>query len=108
MSWVAASFLVLGAALIAGCAWDERSHPTARVIALVATLAALAALGRIAFAPLPNVKPTTDIVLISGYVLGGAAGLQPVLWAGTLDAVADGRLGRRRPGWSGTRQGGRP
>jgi energy-coupling factor transport system substrate-specific component len=74
MSWVAASFLVLGAALIAGFAWYERSHPTARVIALVATLAALAALGRIAFAPLPNVKPTTDIVLISGYVLGGAPG----------------------------------
>jgi energy-coupling factor transport system substrate-specific component len=74
MSWAAASFLLLGAALIAGFAWYERSHPSARVIALVATLAALAALGRIAFAPLPNVKPTTDIVLISGYVLGGAPG----------------------------------
>ncbi len=74
MSWVAASFLVLGAALVAGFAWYERTHPSARVIALVATLAALAALGRIAFAPLPNVKPTTDIVLISGYVLGGAPG----------------------------------
>jgi energy-coupling factor transport system substrate-specific component len=44
------------------------------VIALVATLAAMAALGRVAFAALPNVKPTTDIVLISGYVLGGAPG----------------------------------
>jgi energy-coupling factor transport system substrate-specific component len=74
MSWAAASFLLLGAALIAGFAWYERSHPSARVIALLATLAALAALGRIAFAPLPNVKPTTDIVLISGYVLGGAPG----------------------------------
>ena len=74
MSWAAASFLLLGVALTAGFAWYERAHPTARVIALVATLAALAALGRIAFAPLPNVKPTTDIVLISGYVLGGAPG----------------------------------
>jgi energy-coupling factor transport system substrate-specific component len=74
VSWVLASTLVLGAALIAGFAWYERAHPTARVIALVATLAALAALGRIAFAALPNVKPTTDIVLISGYVLGGAPG----------------------------------
>jgi energy-coupling factor transport system substrate-specific component len=74
MTWVAASFTILGAALVAGFAWYERAHPTARVIALVATLAALAALGRIAFAPLPNVKPTTDIVLISGYVLGGAPG----------------------------------
>jgi energy-coupling factor transport system substrate-specific component len=74
MTWVIASFLLLGVALTAGFAWYERAHPTARVIALVATLAALAALGRIAFAPLPNVKPTTDIVLISGYVLGGAPG----------------------------------
>ena len=74
MSWIAASTLVLGAALVAGFAWYEREHPSSRVLALVATLAALAALGRIAFAPLPNVKPMTDIVLISGYVLGGAPG----------------------------------
>jgi energy-coupling factor transport system substrate-specific component len=74
MTWVGASFVLLAIALSAGFVWYERAHPTARVIALVATLAALAALGRIAFAPLPNVKPTTDIVLISGYVLGGAPG----------------------------------
>ncbi len=74
VSWVLASMLILGAALAAGFAWYERTHPSARVIALVATLAALAALGRIAFAATPNVKPTTDIVLISGYVLGGAPG----------------------------------
>jgi energy-coupling factor transport system substrate-specific component len=74
VSYVAGSFLVLGAALVAGFAWYERRHPSTRVLALVATLAALAALGRIAFAALPNVKPTTDIVLIAGYVLGGAPG----------------------------------
>ena len=74
MSWLAASLVVLGLALVAGFAWYERTHPTARVLALVATLAALAALGRVAFAPLPNVKPTTDIVLIAGLVLGGAPG----------------------------------
>ena len=74
MSWILASFLLLGCALTAGFAWYERSHPSARVLALVATLAALAALGRVAFAPIPNVKPTTDIVLLTGYVLGGAPG----------------------------------
>ena len=74
VSWILASFLLLGCALAAGFAWYERSHPSARVLALVATLAALAALGRIAFAPIPNVKPTTDIVLLTGYVLGGAPG----------------------------------
>jgi energy-coupling factor transport system substrate-specific component len=74
VSWILASALVLAVALAAGFAWYEREHPTTRVLALVATLAALAALGRVAFAPLPNVKPTTDIVLLSGFALGGAPG----------------------------------
>ncbi|HMJ01517.1 MAG TPA: hypothetical protein VK506_01175, partial [Conexibacter sp.] len=74
MSWQLASFALLAAALAAGFAWYERSHPSARVLALVGTLAALAVLGRIAFAPIPNVKPTSDIVLLTGYVLGGAPG----------------------------------
>ena len=42
--------LLLGAVLVVGFAWYERTHPTTRVLALVATLAALAALGRVAFA----------------------------------------------------------
>ncbi len=74
MSWQLGAFLVLGVALAAGFAWYERRRPDARIVAMVATLAALAALGRIAFAPLPNVKPSTDIVLIAGYALGGAPG----------------------------------
>jgi energy-coupling factor transport system substrate-specific component len=74
MTWELASFALLGLVLVAGFAWYERSHPSARVLALVATLAALAVLGRVAFAPLPNVKPTTDIVLLTGYALGGAPG----------------------------------
>jgi energy-coupling factor transport system substrate-specific component len=74
MTWQSASFLVLGLALFAGFAWYERSRPPAKVLALVAALAALAIVGRIAFAPIPNVKPTTDIVLLAGYALGGAPG----------------------------------
>ena len=74
MSWTAASFTVLLVALAAGFAWYERSRPSARLLAVVGTLAALAILGRIAFAPVPNVKPTTDIVFIAGYALGGAPG----------------------------------
>jgi energy-coupling factor transport system substrate-specific component len=74
MSWELASFALLFCALAAGFAWYERTHPSSKVLALVATLAALAALGRVAFAPLPNVKPTTDIVLLAGYALGGAPG----------------------------------
>ena len=74
MSWQLAAFAILGVGLLAGFAWYERSKPDARIVALVGTLAAFGALGRIAFAAVPNVKPTTDIVLISGYALGGGPG----------------------------------
>ena len=74
MSWQLASYTLLALALLGGFAWYERSRPSSRTVALVATLAALATLGRIAFAALPDVKPTTDIVLIAGYALGGAPG----------------------------------
>jgi ABC-type thiamine transport system ATPase subunit len=80
MSWVLASFRCSASALVIGFAWYERTHPSARVLALIATLAALAALGRVAFAPIPSVKPTTDIVLIAGYVLGGAPGFASARW----------------------------
>jgi Prenyltransferase and squalene oxidase repeat len=74
VSWELASFLILGAVLLAGFAWYERSRPTSQVVALVAALAALAIAGRIAFAAFPNVKPTTDIVIFAGYALGPAPG----------------------------------
>jgi energy-coupling factor transport system substrate-specific component len=74
MSWLPASLLVLAVALAGGFAWYERRHPSARVLALVGALAALAVVGRIAFAAVPNVKPTTDIVLFAGLSLGGAPG----------------------------------
>ena len=74
MSWQLGAFAVLAVALAGGFAWYERFRPDARIVALVGTLAAFAALGRIAFAAFPNVKPTTDIVLVSGYALGGGPG----------------------------------
>ena len=74
MTWEVASFLVVGAVILAGFAWYERSRPPAQVVALVAALAALAIAGRIAFAAFPNVKPTTDIIIFAGYALGGAPG----------------------------------
>jgi Prenyltransferase and squalene oxidase repeat len=74
MTWELASFLILGAVLFGGFAWYERSRPSSQVVALVAALAALAVAGRLAFAALPNVKPTTDIVIFAGYALGPAPG----------------------------------
>ena len=84
MSWQLASFALLALAIATGLGWYERSQPTAKLLALVATLAALAALGRIAFAALPNVKPTTDIVLLSGFALGAAPGFA----VGAIGALA--------------------
>jgi len=74
VSWQLGIAVIVGLALAGGFAWYERSRPDARTVALVATLAAFAALGRIAFAAIPNVKPTTDIVILSGYALGPAPG----------------------------------
>ena len=74
MSWQASSLALLGLALAAGFAWYEREKPPARVLAVVAALAALAVVGRLAFAAFPNVKPTTDIVLFAGYALGAVPG----------------------------------
>jgi energy-coupling factor transport system substrate-specific component len=121
MSWPVAALILLALALAAGAAWYERTRPPAKVVALVATLGALAALGRVAFAPLPNVKPTSDIVLITGATLGGApafvvgavAALSSNLFFGQgywtpwqmlawglvgLAGAGLGRLTRRRPG----------
>ena len=103
MSWELASFLILGAVLLAGFAWYERSRPPSQVVALVAALAALAIAGRIAFAAFPNVKPTTDIVIFAGYALGPARGLRrrrpDRRWSPTSgSARGPGRRGRWRAG----------
>ena len=74
MSWELASTVLLAMVLAAGFAWYERRKPPARIVALVAALAALAVVGRLAFAAIPNVKPTTDIVLFAGFALGAVPG----------------------------------
>lgn len=84
MSWQLASFLILGAVLLGGFAWYERSRPTSQVVALVAALAALAVAGRLAFAALPNVVATTDIVIFAGYALGPAPGFAVGALAGLV------------------------
>ncbi|MCX6394409.1 MAG: ECF transporter S component [Solirubrobacterales bacterium] len=74
MSWGLASMVLLLVALGTQLVAFERGQMSARSLALVAALAALAVAGRLAFAPLPNVKPTTDIVLIAGFALGASPG----------------------------------
>ncbi len=74
MSWPLASFLLVGLVLAAGWIAYERRRPSARMVAVVATLAAVAALGRDAFVALPDVKPITAIAFVVGYALGPLPG----------------------------------
>jgi energy-coupling factor transport system substrate-specific component len=72
--WQIASAVLLLTVFAAGFAWFERSRPPARIVAAVAALVAFGVIGRVLFAPFPNVKPTTDIVIIAGFALGFAPG----------------------------------
>src|SRR5205085_6026524 len=74
MSWPLACFALVAGVLGIGWLAYERSRPSARMVAVVATLAALAALGRDAFVALPDVKPITAMTLVAGYALGPLPG----------------------------------
>jgi uncharacterized membrane protein len=74
VSWPLASFLVVGVVLALGWLVYERRRPSARMVAVVGTLAAVAALGRDAFVALPDVKPITAMTLVVGYALGPLPG----------------------------------
>jgi energy-coupling factor transport system substrate-specific component len=79
-----ALLLAGGAVLVAGAAWLEGSPASARDLTLVATLAGLAAAGRILFAPVPGVQPVTVIVAAAGAALGPRRGFA----VGALAALA--------------------
>jgi energy-coupling factor transport system substrate-specific component len=55
-------------------AWIEGGPGSARDLTLVATLAGLAAAGRVLFAPVPGVQPVTVIVIAAGAALGPRRG----------------------------------
>jgi energy-coupling factor transport system substrate-specific component len=74
MSWLVASFAIVLGVLVAGWIAYERRRPSARMAAVVATMAAVAALGRDAFVALPDVKPITAIAFVVGYALGPLPG----------------------------------
>lgn len=67
----------LGAAalVIAGIAWFESGTDSTRELAVIATLAAAAAAGRVLFAAVPGVQPVTVIAIVAGAALGVRAGV---------------------------------
>jgi energy-coupling factor transport system substrate-specific component len=67
----------LGAAalVVAGVAWFESGTDSTRELAVIATLAAAAAAGRVLFAAVPGVQPVTVIAIVAGASLGARAGV---------------------------------
>jgi energy-coupling factor transport system substrate-specific component len=69
-----ALLLAAVAIVVAGFAWLEGGPGSAKEVTLVATLAGLAAAGRVLFAPVPGVQPVTVIVVAAGAALGPRRG----------------------------------
>ncbi len=68
------SLLVLLETLLAFATAFERRKPQARELVTVSVLCALAVAGRAAFFMLPQFKPVTALVILSGICLGGETG----------------------------------
>ena len=56
-------------------AWFESGPDSTRELALVATLGAAAAAGRVLFAAIPGVQPVTVVTVVAGVALGLRAGV---------------------------------
>lgn len=67
--------LVLVVVLALGLVALERGGDGAKEVALIATLGAVAAAGRVLFSPIPGVQPVTTTCLVAGAALGPRAGL---------------------------------
>jgi len=66
--------LILVGVLAAGLLIYDKKRLSTHEIALIATLGAFAGVSRIPFAALPNIQPTTFLVIVSGIVLGPLPG----------------------------------
>lgn len=73
---------IIGTAMIPFIMVFEDRKPQAREILLISVLAALAVIGRVAFFMLPQFKPVTAIVIITGLSLGAEAGFLTGAMAG--------------------------
>ena len=74
MNYGIISVCVLAVVLIAVFIYYEKKRISVKEVSLIATLAGLAGVARVPFAVLPNVQPTTFLVIVSGYVFGPVFG----------------------------------
>ncbi len=70
----AVCFLALLAFLFFGVLWFEQERYGAARLILLALCIVLGGLGRVVFAPVPSVQPTSFIVILCGMVFGGKFG----------------------------------
>jgi energy-coupling factor transport system substrate-specific component len=70
-----ATLLGAAALVVAGVAWFESGADSTRELAVIATLAAAAAAGRVVFAAVPGVQPVTVMCVVAGATLGLRAGV---------------------------------
>ena len=74
MSWAVLSMIILGFALLSFFWRFEKRDVSPKEIALISTMASMAAISRVLFAAIMNVQPTTFVVMITGYVFGPHTG----------------------------------
>ena len=70
--WLSFGLVIL--AIILFLVRFETKKVEPRELVLLAVLAAIAAVGRIPFASLPSIQPTTFVIIMSGYVFGAESG----------------------------------
>jgi energy-coupling factor transport system substrate-specific component len=70
--WLSFGFVFL--AILIFLVRFERRKVEPRELVLLAVLASIAAVGRIPFASLPSVQPTTFVIMMSGFVFGAESG----------------------------------
>lgn len=70
--WLSFGFVLISILLFLVRFESRKVEP--RELVLLAVLAAIAAVGRIPFASIPSVQPTTFVIMMSGYVFGAESG----------------------------------
>lgn len=73
-SYVLLSLLIIASIMIPFFARFEMRQITGREVVILAMLAAIAAIGRVPFASLPSIQPTSFVIIITGLVFGAESG----------------------------------
>lgn len=73
-AYLLVSFIILASLMLPFFARCEIRQMETREIVILAVLAALAAVGRVPFAGLPSVQPTSFVIIMTGLVFGAESG----------------------------------